>query len=169
MSNRHVREQFLQQIRLFNETPGLLTEGMDQGASPRDLLRVPESLFAEWLAQAEVLLREERDQEASHLYRFLAALEPHSFASWIGVAMSAHRLHYYFTAIDAYEVTLSLQPDHPLPYLLIAKTLFAIHEKENARAALEQAIEYAEKDSAFSGLEEEASSRRRQDVRFRCS
>lgn len=151
-----MQQEFFRKLQAIVSSPSRLFESVMEGCPPRELLGVDAETMRRWLGVAESLLGEGKIKDAVHLYLFLAALDFYLFDAWIGLGSSAHHLHEYEMALDAYEMASACAPEHPLPYFLMSKVFFAVHERENARSALEQAIAIAGAHGAHKELLQEA-------------
>ncbi len=94
--------------------------------------------------------------ESSDAFLFLVTLNPCHYDYWLGLGASTQHRNDYEAAIDAYEMAAICQLDCPVPYLHLAKCLFAMHDRTSALQAIELAIEYSENQDQYDDLHRQA-------------
>lgn len=75
---------------------------------------------------------------------------------WMDLGVALQMSHDYEGAIDAFEIAAIYNVEHPLPYLYLARCLFAIHDRKSALQSLELAIAYADEREEFAEIKEQA-------------
>lgn len=134
----------------------LLLEELRNGKIPQKIWNYSQKQIEKLYFLAHRLLEEKRFYDARDAFIFLITLNPYHLEYWLGLGFAFQYLHAYEEAIDAYEMAAICHLDHPLPYLYLAKCLFAIHDKKSAMQAIEIALEYAGDRQEFDELKKEA-------------
>jgi type III secretion system low calcium response chaperone LcrH/SycD len=127
-----------------------------EGRSAQNLWEFSDQMMEKLYLAAHQLLENKKNEEAVNAFVFLVTMNPIHSEYWLGLGASLQRCHEYEAAIDAYEITAIYSLGHPLPYIYLAKCLFAIHDRTSALQALELAIEYTEGHEEFAELKKEA-------------
>lgn len=142
-------------IKKFQNKQELLEE-LKKGKSPQQIWNYTAKQMGKFYAVAHHLLEEKRVEEARNAFIFLITLNPTHSEYWLGLGFAEQYLHQYEEAIDAYEMAAIYNMGHPLPYLYLAKCLFAIHDRKSALQAIEIALEYAQDSKEYEPFKREA-------------
>jgi hypothetical protein len=70
--------------------------------------------------------------------------------------MSVQMCGDYEAGIDAYEMAAFIEVENPISYFYLSKCFFATHDRENAKQALQMAIEYAGDSDQYAALKQQA-------------
>lgn len=137
-----------------------VTQALRDGRTLHEIVGFSSSTMAKFYRAAYRLLVQRRYADAEDAFLFLTALNPLVHDYWLGFGMAAQLNRDFEVAIDAYELAAVREIDNPVPYLYLAKCLFALHERECALAALDLAIEYAGEREAYRELKDSATAAR---------
>lgn len=121
----------------------LLKKELAEGKTAQEIMGFSDETMSKFYKAAYLLFEHKRYQDAANAFLFLATLNPHNHEYWLGLGMSTQMRQDYEAAIDAYELAALCDISSPIPYLYLAKCLFAIHDRESALQALNLAIETA--------------------------
>lgn len=143
-----VRKKLAEEGRLHSE--------LVAGKRPQEILELNDEEMAELYGKANALFHAKKYDEARNAFFFLVTLNPDNYEFWLGLGMATQMEKDFEAAIDAYEVAAIRELDNPVPYFYLAKCLFAIHDRPNAKEALDLAIEYAGDRPEFASLKEQA-------------
>lgn len=122
----------------------------------RDVLGFSPNTLAQFYRSAHHLFEEHHYQESSKAFLFLATMDPTNFDYWLGLGMSVQMCGDYEGGIDAYEMAAFLNVENPVSYFYLSKCFFAMHDRGNAKQALEMAIENAGEDPEYAALKHQA-------------
>lgn len=134
----------------------LLKKELANGKTPQEILGFKEETMAKFYRAAYKLFEHRHYIDAANAFLFLVTLNTHKHDYWLGLGMSTQLCGDYESAIDAYEMAAITDVESPIPYLYLAKCLFAIHDRESALQALDLALEYAEGKNQFFDLIQQA-------------
>lgn len=126
------------------------------GKTGAEILGFSEQLMERLYLAAYQLLKQNRLKEAANAFIFLATLSPLHAEYWMDLGVALQKSQDYEGAIDAFEIAAIYNVEHPLPYLYLAKCLFAIHDRKSAFQALELALTYADEKEEYADIKEEA-------------
>lgn len=98
--------------------------------------------------------------DAADAFVFLIGMNPSNADYWIGYGMASQMNRDFDSAVDSYESAALCELDNPIPYMYLGKCLFAMHERDNALAAFQLAVEYAGTRPEFRALKKAASKAR---------
>ncbi len=134
----------------------VLLQEFQNSSHPGEILGFSPETLAKFYRSAHHLLQERRYDEASKAFLFLVVVNPSNFDCWLGLGMSVQMLGDFEGGIDAYEMAAFLDVENPVSYFYLSKCFFAMHDRENAKQALEMAIEYADENPEYSALKHQA-------------
>lgn len=134
----------------------LMKKEFAQGKTAQEIMGFSDEAMAKFYGAAHRLFDHRRYEDAGNAFLFLVTLNPFVHDYWLGLGMCAQMTGDHDSAVDAYEMAAICQLDSPVPYFYLAKTLFAMHERESALQALALAIEYAGDQPQFYELRQQA-------------
>lgn len=152
LSEFFLSEETKQKLNNFS----LLQEELQGGKSVQEIIGFSNETMSKFYKAAYHLFEDKNYKDAANAFLFLASINTHNSDYWLGLGMSTQMCHEYETAIDAYELAAYLEVTNPVPYLYLAKCLFAIHERENSLHALDLAIEMAADQEEYQELMSQA-------------
>lgn len=126
------------------------------GKTAQEVVGFTEETMRNFYLQATLLFEKKSYKEASDVFTFLVAMNPHHYDYWLGLGASTQWLHDYETAIDAYEMAAFCDLSNPYPYFHLAKCLFSMHEREGALQAIDLTLEYSEGSHQYEELHRQA-------------
>lgn len=127
-----------------------------EGKSLNEVLGLSPQATALLYQSARDLFTEHAYAEAAKSFLFLTTIDPGNFDYWIGLGMATQMCGDYEGGIDAYEMAAFLNVENPISYFYLSKCFFAVHDRENAKQALEMAIENAGDSSEYASLKHQA-------------
>lgn len=133
-----------------------LNDAFASGQKLSDLLGFSPETMALMYKSAHHFFTEHQYEQALQSFLFLATLDPDNFDYWLGLGMSAQMTGDYEAGIDAYEMAAFIEVENPVSYFYLSKCFFSMHDHENAKQALEMAIEYAEDSQQYADLKQQA-------------
>jgi len=133
-----------------------LKKELAQGKSAREIMGFSEEAMAKFYAAANRLFESRRYVDSADAFLFLVTLNPYRHDYWLGLGMATQMCQNYEAAIDAYEMASICDIGNPIPYLYLAKCLFAIHDRVSALQALDLAIESANDIEEYAELKKQA-------------
>lgn len=133
-----------------------LKKELAEGKSAQEILEVSDDVMSKFYEAAYHLFESKRYLDAANAFLFLITLNPYQHNYWLGLGMATQMCHDFEAAIDAYEMAAICNAVNPVPYLYLAKCLFAIHDRSSALQALDLAIEMADDLSEYEELKREA-------------
>ncbi len=120
-----------------------LKKELSKGKSAQEIMGFSEEVMAKFYAAAYRLFENKHYVDAANAFLFLVTLNPYRHDYWLGLGMATQMNHDFEAAIDAYEMASICDIVNPVPYLYLAKCLFATHDRSSALQALDLAIETA--------------------------
>ena len=138
------------------KNPNFVADQLASGASAQKIAGFSDETMALFYGAAHKLFDRQKYQEAANAVLFLLSLNSFMYEYWLGYGMASQMLNAFETAIDAYEVAAILEVENPVSYFYLSKCLFAIHDRPNARQAIELAIEYAGDHPQYQDLKAQA-------------
>ena len=130
------------QKKLENET--WLKKELEKGRSAQEILGFTDEVMASFYAAAHHLLERDCYADAINAFFFLATLNSRNFEYWLGLGMAMQASGQFEESIDALEMAAMLEPESPLAFFYLAKSLYSVGERENALEAIEIALECAD-------------------------
>ena len=152
MGQFSINPQVLQKMR--DKT--FLKEAFASKEKLKGLLGFSSETMALMYQSAHHFFTEHQYEEAAEAFLFLATLDPDNFDYWLGLGMSVQMRGDYEAGIDAYEMAAFIEVENPISYFYLSKCFFAMHDRENAKQALEMAIDYAGDSSQYADLKHQA-------------
>ncbi len=140
--------------RLSNKA--IVKRRLKAGQGGQALFGFSDELMQQYYQKAHHFLELKEAQKAIDCFVFLVTLTPIHSEYWMGLGAALQMAHDYEAAIDAYEMAAIYNLEHPLPYIYLAKCLFAIHDRAASLLSLELAIEYANDHEEFEQFRLEA-------------
>lgn len=134
----------------------LLKKELAQGKSAQEIMGFSDEVMAKFYAAAYRLFEHKKYVDAADAFLFLVTLNPYRHDYWLGLGMATQMCHDFESAIDAYEMASICDIVNPVPYLYLAKCLFAIHDRSSALQALDLAIETADDIIEYEDLKRQA-------------
>lgn len=131
-------------------------EELATGKSAQEVIGFSDTAMSEFYKAACQLLEHKQYVDAANAFLFLATLNAYQHDYWLGLGMSTQLFGDFEGAIDAYELAAICDVENPIPYFYLAKCLFATHERENAREALNITIEYCGAHPHYQELKDQA-------------
>lgn len=113
------------------------------GKTPQEIVGFSEGTMNKFYEAACHLFETKRYEEASNAFLFLVTMNSFHYDYWLGLGSSLQSCGDHETAIDAYELAAICSLDNPVPYIHLAKCLFAMHDRDSALQAIELALEYS--------------------------
>lgn len=141
-------------IKLKNKKQ--LKKELAQGKSAQEIMGFSEEVMNKFYLAAYRLFESKKYVDAGNAFLFLVTLNPYRHDYWLGLGMATQMCHDFEAAIDAYEMASICDIVNPVPYLYLAKCLFAIHDRTSALQALDLAIESADDLVEYEALKREA-------------
>lgn len=129
---------------------------LKEGKSLGEALGLSSQAAALLYRSARDLFTEHAYPEATKSFLFLTTIDPDNFDYWIGLGMSTQMCGDYEGGIDAYEMAAFLNVENPISYFYLSKCFFAVHDRENAKRALEMAIENSGDNPEYDSLKAQA-------------
>lgn len=129
---------------------------LKEGKQIKDILGIHPNILAELYDRAIKYFKDEKYQEALAAFSLMAILDNNNHDIWLGLGMALQMNHKYESAIDAYELAAICDIENPVPYFYLAKCLFAIHDINGAKEAIDMAIEYSQDRDEFMDLRQQA-------------
>ena len=109
-----------EQIKLLDKTvAGLVSKMTKQGTSPKDAMGVNSTYLENIYSQAYRLYNTGKYSEATHLFRLLILLNAMEPKYTLGLAACSHMLKDYNTAIQLYTLSSTLDPQNPIPIIIL--------------------------------------------------
>lgn len=142
-------------LKKIQDKNGLEKE-LKSGKHLQEILEFSPETMAAMYRSAHHLFEEHHCKEASKAFLFLTTLDPSNFDYWLGLGMSIQLCGDYEGGIDAYEIAAFIDVENPISYFYLSKCFFAMHDRGNAKQALEMAIENAGDDPQYSALKHQA-------------
>jgi type III secretion system low calcium response chaperone LcrH/SycD len=133
-----------------------LKKELAEGKTAQEIMGFSNETMGKFYKAAYLLFEHKRYEDSANAFLFLATLNPHNHDYWLGLGMATQLCHDYEAAIDAYELAALCDISSPVPYLYLAKCLFAIHDRESALQALDLAIETANDYEEYAELKRQA-------------
>lgn len=133
-----------------------LKKELADGKSAQEILEISDDVMSKFYESAYHLFESKRYLDAANAFLFLITLNPYQHSYWLGLGMATQMSHDFEAAIDAYEMAAICNTVNPVPYLYLAKCLFAIHDRSSALQALDLAIEMADDLPEYEELKREA-------------
>lgn len=133
-----------------------LRKELAQGKSAQEIMGFSDESMAKFYAAAYHLFENKKYIDAADAFLFLVTLNPYRHDYWLGLGMATQMCHEFEAAIDAYEMASICDINNPIPYLYLAKCLFAIHDRTSALQALDLAIEIADDFGEYEDLKRQA-------------
>jgi type III secretion system low calcium response chaperone LcrH/SycD len=126
------------------QDPHYIKKQMDEGKTFQEILGYSIETMERFYEAAHVLFQKQQYEEASDAFIFLTVLNPGVHNYWLGLGMSEQLNEEYDAALMAYNMAIATNSDNPLPHYHSASCYYALHDKHNARIALEAAIKCAD-------------------------
>jgi type III secretion system low calcium response chaperone LcrH/SycD len=133
-----------------------LQRELAEGKSAQEVIGFSDESMTELYKAACQLMDHRRFVDAANAFLFLATLNAYEHEYWLGLGMCTQLYGDFEGAIDAYELAAICDVENPIPYFYLAKCLFATHERENAREALQITIDYAGNHPHYQELKKQA-------------
>ncbi len=136
--------------------PSTLKGELESGKKIQEILGFSPEAMSSMYRSAHHFFTERKYEDSSKAFLFLSTLDPGNFDYWMGLGMSVQLCGDYEGGIDAYEMAAFLDVENPVSYFYLSKCFFAMHDRENAKQALEMAIEYSSGNPEYSELRQHA-------------
>lgn len=117
---------------------------LSSGKKVQQILGYTDLVMEDFYKAAYHLYEQGHYEDAEDAFFFLVVLNSFHSGYWLGYGSSMQHRKDYESAISAYEMAAICEIENPIPYLQLAKCLFAIHERESALQAIDLALEYSE-------------------------
>lgn len=127
-----------------------------EGKTAQEILGFSDKSMAKFYKAAYKIFEHRRYEDAANAFLFLVTLNPQNHDYWLGLGMATQMTGDYEAAIDAYEMAAITDTESPVPYLYLAKCLFAMHDRESALQALDMALEYSGDKPEYAELKQQA-------------
>lgn len=134
----------------------LLQKEFAQGKSAQEIIGFSSHIMSKLYAAANHLFEKRHFEEAGDAFFFLITLNTYNSDYWLGFGMATQMCGDFDLAMDAYEMASICSIENPIPYFYLAKCLFALHDRESAKQALQLAIDYSGENPKFLELKGQA-------------
>ena len=134
----------------------LLKKELAAGKTAQQIMGIDNETMAKFYGAAYRLFEHQRYVDAANGFLFLVTLNPYNHEYWLGLGMATQMNNDFEAAVDAYEMAAICELDNPIPYFYLAKCLFAMHDRDSAKQALDLALEYSEDRPDFEQLHSQA-------------
>lgn len=126
------------------------------GQIPQNIYGYSDETMKKFYQAAHRFLEQKKYSESLDAFVFLVTMRPCDYAYWIGLGSALQSCKEYESAIDAYELAATYDLENPWAYFYLANCLFAIHDRTSALQAIELALDYADRNEAFSEVKTKA-------------
>lgn len=144
------------EVRQKLKDKSFLKKELSSERTVQEILGFSEETMGKLYTAACSIFEKKRYMEAADAFLFLVTLNPYHYDYWLGLGAATQHCNDYEAAIDAYEMAAICQLDCPVPYLHLAKCLFAMHDRASALQAIDLAIEYSENQDQYDDLHRQA-------------
>jgi len=157
-----MKDDFLEEFKLSKKAKEklknkkLLKKEFAAGKTAQEIVGFSDKTMAKFYGAAYHLFENRHYADAASAFYFLVSMNAYNHDYWVGLGMSSQMMGDFETAVDAYEMAAICQADSPVPYLYLAKCLFAMHDRQSALQALELAVEYAADKPEYDDLRKQA-------------
>lgn len=148
--------EIAKEIRIKIKDLSFLKKELESEKIVQEILGFSETTMGKFYTAACSLFELQRYVEAGDAFLFLVTLNPYHYDYWLGFGAATQHLNHYEEAIDAYEMAAICQLECPVPYLHLAKCLFAMHDRSSALQAIDLALEYSENRDEYDDLHRQA-------------
>lgn len=147
-----INSQILQKIR----DKQFLNDEFLSGKKLSAILGFSPETMALMYRSAHHFFTEHHYADAAKAFLFLTTLDADNFDYWLGLGMSVQMCGDYEAGIDAYEMAAFIEVENPISYFYLSKCFFAMHDRENAKQALQMSIEYSGDSQQYAALKQQA-------------
>jgi|GEM_PF-6943312 len=156
MQNNKIILKITKEIAEKCRNPFYMKKELEARNSFQSSLSLTDEQLAALHDLASGLIEQKRYSDAANAFLFLSAIAGTRMELWLGLGLANQLQEDFESAIDAYEIAVACDIEHPLPYLYLGNVYFALHKRDLAAEAIELALASAAVKSEYSHIEQQA-------------
>lgn len=126
------------------KNPAHLKKMLEEGKRFHEIFGFSEETMNKFYTAAYNLFNRREYEKAADAFYFLTTLDSEQPHYWLGLGLSEQFNHEFESSILALGMCIRLDVSNPLPHYHLAKAYHAQHDEDNARAAIQLCLKFAE-------------------------